>query len=54
MGVRNLPVILTVPDMARRLTISRQMAYKLSNDGQMHCYRAGTAIRVSRDRSPLA
>ncbi len=50
MDVQNLPEILTVPDIAKRLKISRQMVYKLINDGQLHCYRVGVAIRVSRDQ----
>jgi len=50
MDVQNLPEILTVPDIARRLKISRQMVYKLITEGRLQCYRIGTAIRVSRDQ----
>lgn len=50
MDIQNLPEILTVPDIAKRLKISRQMVYKLVKDGQLRCYHIGTAIRVTRDQ----
>jgi len=53
MYVQNLPEILTVPDIAKRLKTSRQMVYKLVAEGRLQCYRIGTAIRVSRDREYL-
>jgi len=50
MDVQNLPEILTVPDIALFLKLSKVMVYKLVEDGRMPHYRIGRAVRVSRDQ----
>ena len=50
MNTENLPDVLTVPEIAKHLRLSRNMVYKLIDMGQLHCYRIGTAIRVSKEQ----
>lgn len=38
--------LLTVADVAKRLSISKSMAWKLINDGRLTSYRIGRAVRI--------
>ena len=44
-----LPLLLTVEELARTLRISRTMAYELVNRANFPAVRIGRAIRVPRD-----
>jgi excisionase family DNA binding protein len=50
MNTENLPDILTVPEIAHYLKLSKVMVYKLVEEGRMPHYRIGRAVRVSRDQ----
>ena len=50
MNTENLPDILTVPEIAHYLKLSKVMVYKLVEEGRMPHYRIARAVRVSRDQ----
>lgn len=45
-SLENLPLVLSVPDLAAVLHIGRNDAYKLVNSGQIRCVRIGKNIRI--------
>ena len=42
----NLPLVLSVPELASVLHIGRNAAYDLVNSGQIRCVRIGKNIRI--------
>lgn len=50
MKAENLPDILTVPEIARFMKLSKVMIYKLIETGELPHYRIGRAVRVSREQ----
>jgi len=44
-----MPLTLTVRDIADTLSIGRNAAYNLVNEGVLPCVRIGTQIRIPRD-----
>lgn len=42
--------VLTVPEVAQRLKISHDLAYRLIRDGSIPAIKLGRSIRVPRDR----
>lgn len=46
---RNLPM-LCPRELAARLNLSLSMIYKILNNGELECYRIGTAFRVSEQQ----
>ena len=42
----NLPLVLSVPELASVLHIGRNAAYDLVNSGQIRCVRIGKSIRI--------
>lgn len=46
---QDLPLVLTVADVASILGIGRHAAYTLIASGKLPCIRVGRLIRVSRD-----
>ena len=45
----NLPLLLTVSEMASILRIGRNAAYQLVKDGSIPCIHVGRSIRVPRN-----
>lgn len=45
-SINNLPLVLSVPELASVLHISRNAAYDLVNSGQIRCVRIGKNIRI--------
>lgn len=43
-----IPLVLTVDDIARILGVGKNTAYSLVNDGVLHSIRVGRQIRISR------
>lgn len=43
-----VPLVITVPDLAAILNISRNTAYEIVRCGQIRSMRAGTQIRISK------
>jgi excisionase family DNA binding protein len=48
MDNNNLPLAITVGDLAKILRIGRSSAYALVKSGQIRCIRVGKAIRIPR------
>jgi excisionase family DNA binding protein len=44
--VDSLPLVLSVPELAKALRIGRNAAYDLVNHGQIRCIRIGKNIRI--------
>ena len=42
----NLPIVLSVPELAHTLKIGRNAAYDLVRTGQIRCVRIGKTIRI--------
>ena len=42
--------MLTPKQLAERLSLSLSMVYRLLSNGELECYRFGTAYRVSEDQ----
>lgn len=49
MKIDNLPLLLTVHDLALLLRIGRNAAYQLVKDGTIRSIRVGRSIRIPRD-----
>lgn len=49
MKIDNLPLLLTVHDLASLLRIGRSAAYQLVKDGTVRSIRVGRSIRIPRD-----
>jgi excisionase family DNA binding protein len=47
--MNQIPLILTVPDVAKILHIGRNAAYELVASGAIRSVRIGTRIRITRD-----
>jgi excisionase family DNA binding protein len=45
-SINNLPLVLSVPELASVLHIGRNAAYDLVNSGQIRCVRIGKNIRI--------
>lgn len=45
-SINNLPLVLSVPELAAVLHIGRNAAYDLVNSGQIRCVRIGKNIRI--------
>lgn len=45
-NLENLPLVLSVPDLAKVLGIGRNSAYNLVNTGRIRCIRIGKNIRI--------
>ena len=49
MEIDNLPLLLTVHDLASLLRIGRNVAYQLVKDGAIQSIRVGRSIRIPRN-----
>ena len=49
MEIDNLPLLLTVRDLASLLRIGRNAAYQLVKDGDIQSIRIGRSIRIPRN-----
>ena len=45
-SINNLPLVLSVPELASVLHIGRNAAYELVNSGKIRCIRIGKNIRI--------
>ena len=45
----NLPDLLTIEDLQKALNISRTMAYKLINNGEINHFRIGKIIKIPKN-----
>lgn len=44
-----LPIFLTVKELAEALKVGRSTAYELVRSNKIHCYRAGTQYRIPKE-----
>ena len=48
MNEKDLPLLLTVPQMAELLQIGRDQAYSLTHRNDFPCIRLGRSVRINR------